>query len=171
MDEIREVLKRRAERLALRGKETIRAPLFSLLCFRVGRERYGIEIGATVRILPFSPKTLLPTAPAEIAGVINLQGEILTVLSLKKILGIPLEEGQEEGFVLLLNKGDIKVGLAIDGAEGVREIFEGELTHPEKKEGKSPYEFIKGITKDGLIVLDLGALFGHRVFETKGETV
>ncbi|MBP5475287.1 MAG: chemotaxis protein CheW, partial [Methanomicrobium sp.] len=57
--------------------------------FEIGSERYALDITLTREIVEMVPITPVPRAPAHIAGIINLRGEITNIINLNKILDLP----------------------------------------------------------------------------------
>jgi purine-binding chemotaxis protein CheW len=60
-----------------------------LICFRLGREEFGISIDQALEVIKLIPITPTPHAPEFVMGVINLRSNIYTVLDLGLMLGMP----------------------------------------------------------------------------------
>ena len=64
------------------------APPIRLVLLRVDRQTYALHLAAVDRILHMVEITPLPGAPSVVEGVINLQGEVLPVVSIRRRLGL-----------------------------------------------------------------------------------
>jgi len=84
------------------------------IVFRLHREYYGIEISKIKEILKRPKITPLPFGPPWIAGVTNFRGNILSVTDLKRVLGLPKEEGVEETKMIVVESGSMETGVLVD---------------------------------------------------------
>ena len=62
--------------------------------FKIGRESFGVDIGAIHEIVTVPDITRVPDTPDYHEGIINLRGKVLSVLDLRKRLGL---DGSERG--------------------------------------------------------------------------
>ncbi|GAB6125263.1 chemotaxis protein CheW [Humidesulfovibrio idahonensis] len=90
----------------MRNQAEIRLVSFSLL----GRE-FALPITVIQEVIRFVKPTKLPTAPASIAGIINLRGRVTPLVSLRLLLGIPGE--QEDRFIVVCRHRGLQIGLMI----------------------------------------------------------
>ena len=90
----------------MRTQAEIRLVSFSLL----GRE-FALPITVIQEVIRFVKPTKLPTAPASIAGIINLRGRVTPLVSLRLLLGIPGE--QEDRFIVVCRHRGLQIGLMI----------------------------------------------------------
>jgi len=91
----------------MRTQADIRLVSFSLL----GRE-YALPIMVIQEVIRFVKPTKLPSAPACIAGIINLRGRVTPLVSLRTLLGIPGE--QEDRFIVVCRHKGLQIGLMIN---------------------------------------------------------
>jgi purine-binding chemotaxis protein CheW len=84
------------------------------IVFRLHREYYGIEISKIKEILKRPKITPLPFGPPWISGVTNFRGNILSVTDLKRVLGLPKEEGVEETKMIVVESGSMETGVLVD---------------------------------------------------------
>jgi purine-binding chemotaxis protein CheW len=90
-----------------------------LVCFSLGEQVYGAPIEAVKETLPRRPVTRLHLVPDFIAGLINLRGEVVAVINLERLLGLPgsasAEEGDDGAIVILRAEGARRHGKAAAG--------------------------------------------------------
>src|ERR1700730_6914674 len=89
-----------------------------LVC-RLGVEEYAMELRLLHGVYPPVGLTPVPCTPPFVAGLLNLRGEILTVLDLAAALGLT-DSNQRE--VLLAETPRVRVGLLVDEVLGGRRI-------------------------------------------------
>lgn len=147
------VYRERAARLAQRVRLDTSATLEALV-FTLGVERYAIELNELAEVLPLTGSTAVPGAPRELAGVVNLRGEIRPVLDLARVLALPEVEGRAPGWLLLLRGHGRTVGLRVDQVEKVRLFRSDDLVNAGQNLARSAARYVKAITKDTVILLN-----------------
>jgi len=109
------VWRRRAERLA-RPPVTEETALTPVLVFRLGEERYALAVAALAEVIPAGRLARVPRAPAALAGVVALRGEVRPVWDLARLLGLS-RPAPSIHYILLLNS---RAGLLVDQLEEIR---------------------------------------------------
>lgn len=133
------------------------------ITFKVGNELYGIDVSYVDTIIQLPAITRVPAAPSYFAGIINLRGEIIPVMSLNRRFNGVEDTFSSKSSIIVLDMGDDRLmGVIIDD---VREVvaFDGR-----DLEGSSPFiskeaSFISGIAKkedDLIAILDIATLLG-----------
>jgi len=161
-EKIDRVYRDRAAQMAKRhmGAVTI-ARSMRVLIFSLGLEMYGIAISDLVEVLPSTRCTPAPRGAAEIAGVINLRGELRSVVDLRRLLSLPPGADEPVTCILMLRNGRDEVGLKVGRVEKVQTIREDELASPETGGAEGYGSYVKGLSPDKVIVLNTAALRLH----------
>jgi purine-binding chemotaxis protein CheW len=163
-ERIDRVYRDRAIQMAKRRAGTLtNARTISVLVFSLGLETYGIAISDLVEVLPSTRCTPVPRAAAEIAGVINLRGELRSVIDLRRLLSAPAAADEPVSCILMLRNGRDEVGLKVGQVEKVQTIREDELAFPEIAAAEGSGSYVKGVSPDKVIVLNPAALRSHPV--------
>jgi purine-binding chemotaxis protein CheW len=148
----------RAARLAKgRAEQTPCAGALTVMVFRLGPERYAIEIEEVAEAVRLEHCTPVPGTPTLFAGVINLRGELLAVLDLARLLALPEGVGGESDFVLVLRRRRQTIGLKVDRIEGLSEIRPEDLSQP--SQGK----YVKGLAPGTLMLLSVDSVLAEVV--------
>lgn len=92
-----------------------------LCTFRIGALRVGIDVGRVQEVLADPDVTPVPLAGSAIAGLLNLRGQILTVVDGRVRLGLPPRESPGRTHVIL-HEGAETVSLVVDADDEVVEI-------------------------------------------------
>lgn len=124
-----------------------------LVVFRVDEQRCALALAAVERIVRAVEVTPLPGAPHIVLGVIDVEGSIVPVLSIRRRFRLPEREIVPADQFLIARAAGRAVALVIDEAEGVFEREQSAVTH---SYGISPgLEQFEGVVKldDGLALI------------------
>lgn len=152
---VENILKARARRLAASRDQLAQVQVGeTMLCFRVGGERYALALDSLVEVATLGAVTPVPGQPRELLGVTNLRGEIRPVLNLHQMLGLAEPAEDVRAFAVYLRGPSRAVGLRVDEMRRIRTIDPQTLTYPAQSGNGLPQRFIRGISPDTLIILD-----------------
>ena len=159
MSDAAQILRARAKALARRPEDEPEAEtLLEVLEFRLAEERYAVEIRHVSEVYPLKDLTPLPGTPAFVLGVVNVRGRILPVVDLKKFFELP-EEGLTDLHRIILVEGNgLYLGLLADATVGVRSIPVGSLQASLPTLTGIRSDYLKGVTAERLVVLDVSRL-------------
>jgi purine-binding chemotaxis protein CheW len=152
----RTILRERARSLATRGKIENKSPhlLLEVVEFVLGPEHYGIESSHIREIHPLIEFTPLPCTPAFVLGLVNVRGQILSIINIKKLFGLPEKGLTNLNKIIIVHANHMEVGILADAILGMRSIALEELSPALPTLTGVREEYLKGITKDPLVVLD-----------------
>ena len=155
LEEKQRIFRARARALAQEPASRAAAENYlEVLEFVLAYERYALETVYVREVYPLKEFTPLPGAPPFILGIINLRGQILAVINLKRFFNLPDKGLSDLNKVIVLRQGNLEVGILADAVAGVRTIPAPEVQAPlPTLEGLSP-DYLKGLTREALIVLD-----------------
>ena len=137
-----------------------------LATFFLDREEYGVDVRQVQEIRRMSEVTSVPRAPAFVRGVINLRGQVLPVLDLKRKLGLGEVLPGRATRILVVRVNERLLGLLVDGASQVLKIGVSRIDPPPEEVVDRGEDYIRGVAKleDRLIILvDLGRLLSHEL--------
>lgn len=98
---------------------------------------YGLEADQVQEVIGVQPLTRLPLAAPAVVGLMNLRGRIVTVLELRRCLGLPARAGAVPGVNLVLRSADNPMGLLADEAGEVLEV-DASAWSPRPETARSP---------------------------------
>ena len=131
--------------------------LMQLVGFGVANEKFGVDILMVQEILRSAEVTSVPNSPEFVEGVLNLRGNIVPVIDLRKRLNLYDEEtSQKKSWVLILNIDNRVVGFIVDHVTEVLKIEEDSIeTAPDIIVAGLESQYIQGVCKidDGLIII------------------
>jgi purine-binding chemotaxis protein CheW len=155
-EEKRTVLRSRAKKLAQEIESKGRdEAYFEILEFLLAHETYAIETPFVREVYPMTELTPLPCTPAFVLGLINVRGQILTVVDMKKFFDLPEKGITNFNKVIVVKKDAMELGILADEIIGIRTIPVSEIQPPLSTMTGIHAEYLKGVTGERLIVLDM----------------
>ncbi len=100
-----------------------------LLVFDIGKELWAVDIRHVNEVVKVRSITRVPGAPPYIIGVFNLRGQIVTLVSLPRIIGID-QDTNEIDKAIVIESGDDVLALAIKDVLGVARVDGSKLLPP-----------------------------------------
>lgn len=157
--QVQAVLQQRAEALA---RQTAAGDggldRLTLITFRLGAERYGIDIQHLLEIQRADLITPIPGVPPHVLGVISQRGTVLTVLSPGVLLGLRCDGWTGDARILIIHASDHTVGLLVDEVLGVLDVDRQELRPPLVHGWEGWHRHITHLTSDLVHLLDPAGL-------------
>ena len=154
-EETKRVLKARAQALARQpGQAEAAGEHIEVVEFVLAHERYAVETRYVREVYPLENLTPLPCTPAFVLGIVNLRGEILSVIDLKKFFELPEKGLTDLNKVIVLQSGNMRFGILADAVAGVRRVpLVGiQPSLPTLTGVREAY--LKGVTAERTVVLD-----------------
>ena len=154
-EEVQGILKARAQVLAQEPLlEEVEAKGIEVVEFMLAYERYAVESRYVREVSYLESLTPLPCTPAFVLGIVNLRGEIIPVIDLKKFFDLPEKGLTDLDKIIVLQSGKILFGILADAIVSVRRIL---LTHiqpslPTLTGVRKNY--LKGVTPERVVILD-----------------
>ena len=156
-EEKQKILRARARSLAVRGQREATSPdlFLEVVEFVLGPEHYGIESSHIREIHPLSEFTPLPCTPAFVLGLVNVRGQILSIINIKKLFDLPEKGLTDLNKVIIVHANHMELGILADAILGVRSVAVEDLQPDLPTLTGIRAEYLQGITKDSLVVLDV----------------
>lgn len=117
--------------------------------FGLGQELYAMDIQLAREIVEMMPITHIPRAQDYIAGIMNLRGEITTVVDLKRLIQIPGTPGASQKIIVLVAEatGGSNLGIIVDDVHSVIQVAESDIELMDEGIASGVHAFVKGIIK------------------------
>lgn len=121
--------------LALRGSAAgpvvnVDEPVVKLVVFTLGETWYAVAAENVAEVLADCPVFFLPGCPSSLEGVINVRGDIESVLGLRTLLSLPAAAAGAPSCILLGRAAAMRSGLRVDTVEDVLDVLEGSIQPP-----------------------------------------
>lgn len=153
------ILRARAQELAREPEQRPDAEaLLDVVEFVLSDEHYAVAMAHVREVHQLRNLTPLPCTPAFVAGIVNLRGQILPVVDLKKFFGLPERGLTEFGKVIVARAGEVELGLLADDILGMRSVPVREIGPAPAALSGRRRDYLHGVTAEPLIVLDVEKL-------------
>ena len=123
--------------------------------FLLAYEKYGIESSYVREVYPMKELTPLPCTPPFILGIINVRGQIISVIDIKKFFDLPDKGLTDLNKVIIVTDGKMEFGILADVIPGVRSVALSELQPSLPTLTGVRAEYLKGVTEERFIILDV----------------
>jgi purine-binding chemotaxis protein CheW len=146
-------------------------PEITFLVFTLGNDWFAFPGTAIKEVMANAPVFFLPGCPPTIEGVVNIRGEIESVISLRAVFGMPKESEKTSSRILLGHAGEISSGLRVDRVEEVVNRRSNEINMPPSHLPKPLASLVSGIFNYGphlVAILDLSRIFSDYSLSSEG---
>ncbi|TVO76317.1 chemotaxis protein CheW [Sedimenticola selenatireducens] len=146
-------------------------PVYQLVTFRLEDETYGINVMHVQEVLRVTEIAPVPGAPPYVLGIINLRGNVVTVIDTRSRFGLPPGDIDEASRVVIIESEMQVVGILVDSVAEVVELKGSEIDSAPNVGNEESSKFIQGVaTSDNnlLIVVDLNKLLSEEEWDQVG---
>ena len=109
-------------------------------------------------IMPVATITYVPGMPDYLLGVINVRGEIESVIDLRTMLGLPFRPPEKQSRIAIAQARHIRSGILVDSVEDVLDIPEDRISRANEMPNFPRHEYVLGETQyrdQPVILLDI----------------
>ncbi|HYP28628.1 MAG TPA: chemotaxis protein CheW [Blastocatellia bacterium] len=118
-----------------------------LVLFRIGREEFGVDIIDTKEVLSMREVTPVPETLEFVEGVMNLRGNLVPILDLRKRLRAGASDAHKDRRIIIVNFNGRMTGLVVDGASEVLRIGDEMVLDPPALIFEAGVDYISGIVR------------------------
>lgn len=129
--------------------------------FRLGDESYGVDVMQVREVLRFTEIAPVPGAPEFVLGIINLRGNVVTVVDARARLGMPTRAPDDASRIIVVESGEQVMGILVDSVAEVAYLYASQMESAPNVGNEESSRFIQGVSnrdKDLLILMDLNKL-------------
>lgn len=153
------------------GTSSLGTDPLRLVRFRVGQERFAVDILRVQEINRMMSLTQMPQSPPGVCGVINLRGRIVPVLDFRTRMGLEATEPSDTSRIIVVDIRGSTLGFIVDEVHEVLQIDPAIVDPTPALAIGADSSYILGVAKlDGslLILLDLDRMISGETLETIG---
>jgi purine-binding chemotaxis protein CheW len=150
----KKVLRQRAQALAKEVKKESAGEEIEVIEFLLAQEKYGIDASYVREVYHARNLTPVPCTPPFVLGIINVRGQIISVIDLKKFFNLPEKGLGDLNKVIILKSDATEFGVLADVIAGFKTLPLSGLQQTLPTLTGVREEYLLGITEDRLIVLD-----------------
>ena len=156
MDDKTSILRQRAKEIAKRpAKEPdIAEETIELVEFTLAGGRYALEAKHVREVYPLRGLTPLPCTPSFILGIINVRGQLMAVTDLREFFELPSADLTPESMAIILESSTMQLAVLAGSVVGDMRVPLSHIQEDLPTLKGVQAKFMKGVTKDGLAVLN-----------------
>ena len=162
--------KDRAKVLARREKdETAGGETIGAVEFRLADEKYAVESAYVREVLPLQGVAAIPCTPPWVLGVINVRGQILSVLDLRVLFELPREATTRAARIIVLRADEMELGIIADAVTGARTIALDRVQAGLPTLTGIRAAYLRGLAGEDLALLDAAKLLADKLLVVNEE--
>lgn len=143
-------------------------PVTQWVTFFLENEKYGINVMRVQEVLRMTEIAPVPGAPDFVLGIINLRGNVVTVIDTRKRFALPEKEADDNTRIVIIETENQVVGILVDSVAEVVDLSEDEIETAPNVGNDESSKYIRGVSSRGdqlLILVDVNKLLNEEEWE------
>ena len=136
--------------------------------FTLGKENYVMPLLKVREVIAIPKTTPIPHAPKHFVGIMNLRGQVISIIDMRTQFSIVGEESSKEKAVVIVDMNPVYIGIVVDSVNTVVSIPEDLISAPPELNSARSSNYIQGVyrkDKEMALVIDIGAALGVKDLE------
>ncbi|WP_028304792.1 chemotaxis protein CheW [Oceanospirillum maris] len=136
-------------------------PILQYVTFRLADETYGINVMQVQEVLRYTEIAPVPGAPSYVLGIINLRGNVVTVIDTRQRFGLMTSEPTDSTRIVIIEVDQQVVGIMVDSVSEVVYLRQSEIETTPNVGNEESAKFIQGVCNKNnqlLILVELNKL-------------
>jgi len=136
-------------------EENLEDNVIQWVTFHLDNEVYGITVMQVMEVLRSVEITPVPGAPDYVLGIINLRGNVVTVIDTRKRFSLPSKEIDDLSRIVIIESSGQVLGMLVDCVAEVVYLQESEIDMAPNIGNDDSSRFIQGVhsKNDSLLIL------------------
>lgn len=138
-------------------------PILQWVTFKLDNEKYGINVMQVQEVLRYTEIAPVPGAPEYVLGIINLRGNVVTVIDTRQRFGLSAVEITDNTRIVIIEAENQVVGILVDAVAEVVYLRQSEIETAPSVSNEDSAKFIQGVcnkSNELLILVDLEKMMG-----------
>ncbi|WP_075185504.1 chemotaxis protein CheW [Teredinibacter haidensis] len=136
-------------------------PVLQWVTFKLAGETYGVNVMQVQEVLRYTEIAAVPGAPSYVIGIINLRGNVVTVIDTRERFALPPGEVTDNTRIVIIEADSHVVGILVDSVAEVVYLRQSEIETAPNVGNEESAKFIQGVchkNKELLILIELDKL-------------
>jgi len=135
--------------------ENVDDSIIQWVTFRLENEKYGIKVMQVQEVLRMTEIAPVPGAPHYVLGIINLRGNVVTVIDTRRRFGLPDVDSDDETRIVIVEANNNVVGILVDSVAEVVDLKMSEIETAPNVGNDESSKYIQGVSSrdDELLIL------------------
>ncbi|SEM72410.1 CheW protein [Pseudomonas sp. ok272] len=146
---------------AAKGSED---PILQWVTFKLDNETYGINVMRVQEVLRYTEIAPVPGAPSYVLGIINLRGNVVTVIDTRQRFGLMNAEISDNTRIVIIEADKQVVGIMVDSVAEVVYLRQSEIETAPNVGNDESAKFIQGVCNKNnelLILVELDKMMSE----------
>ncbi len=143
-------------------------PITQWVTFRLENEKYGINVMRVQEVLRMTEIAPVPGAPEYVLGIINLRGNVVTVIDTRKRFGLTETESDDATRIVIIEAENQVIGILVDSVAEVAELRTTEIETAPNVGNDESSKYIQGVSnqqEELLILVDVNKLLNDEEWD------
>ena len=148
--------------------ENTKDEIIQWVTFRLDNEKYGIRVMQVQEVLRMTEIAPVPGAPDYVLGIINLRGNVVTVIDSRKRFGLSDNEADDSTRIVIIEADKHVVGILVDSVAEVVDLRTSEIDAAPNVGNDDSSKYIQGVSsreKELLILVDVNKLLSDEEWD------
>lgn len=148
--------------------ETSDDSIIQWVTFHLENEKYGIKVMQVQEVLRMTEIAPVPGAPHYVLGIINLRGNVVTVVDTRRRFGLPDAEADDETRIVIIEADNNVVGILVDSVAEVVDLQASEIETAPNVGNDESSKYIQGVSSrddELLILVDVNKLLSDEEWQ------
>jgi len=130
-------------------------PVTQWVTFRLEDETYGVNVMQVQEVLRMTEIAPVPGAPSYVLGIINLRGNVVTVMDTRSRFALPSHEADDATRIVIIEAEEQVVGIMVDSVAEVVYLKQSEIEVAPNVGNEESSRYIQGVANrdDGLLIM------------------
>ena len=140
--------------------------------FRLGEESYGVNVMQVQEVLRVSEIAPVPGAPGYVLGIINLRGNVVSVLDTRLRFGLAKKATDDSTRIIIIELESQTIGILVDSVAEVEDVQSSEVDTPPSVGNEESARYIAGVVSRAngiLILVDVHRLLSEQEWQDVGS--
>lgn len=128
------------------------------LCFSLGKEKFAMPLLQVKEVIAHTETTNIPQAAPYFKGIMNLRGQVISVIDLRVKLKVGKAETTPETTIVILDVNGLSLGVVVDSVNSVTSFENSMISEPPLHDSSTKTDYIFGVArhdKDLTLLIDL----------------
>jgi len=139
-------------------------PILQWVTFKLDNETYGINVMRVQEVLRYTEIAPVTGAPSYVLGIINLRGNVVTVIDTRQRFGLHSGEISDNTRIVIIEADKQVVGIMVDSVAEVVYLRQSEIETAPNVGNEESAKFIQGVCNKNnelLILVELDKMMSE----------
>jgi purine-binding chemotaxis protein CheW len=139
-------------------------PVLQWVTYQLEDETYGINVMQVQEVLRITEIAPVPGAPVYVLGIINLRGNVVTVIDTRSRFGLPAHSSDDNSRIIIVEANGSVIGMLVDSVAEVVYLHQSEINIAPNINSDDSSRFIQGVSsreEQLLILVDVNKLLSE----------